>query len=75
MDNILFEGRLVDISSLVIGGIDYQDFPDLCDIFVESGEYTTGEEMTDVELEQFQAQHSDLVYEMAYDFAMEWNER
>jgi hypothetical protein len=39
------------LDNVVIGGVDFEDFPDFCDAYVESADYD-GVELTDVELEE-----------------------
>jgi hypothetical protein len=49
-----FDGSKIDYSKLdnvVIGGVDFEDFPDFCDAYVESADYD-GVEMTELELDE-----------------------
>lgn len=47
------------------------DYPDFSDAYIERAnflpQYFGGRELTDVELDQLQKQHSNWVYELAYD--------
>jgi hypothetical protein len=54
----------VDLSSLVIDGVDHADHPDYCDAYYSYGEFTNGLTMTDEQLEQFKEICPDLFYEM-----------
>ena len=39
------------LDNVVIGGVDFEDFPDFCDAYVESADYD-GVELTELELEE-----------------------
>ena len=41
------------LDNVVIGGVDFEDFPDFCDAYVESADYN-GVELTELELEELQ---------------------
>ena len=38
------------IDNIIFGGIDFDDYPDFCDAYIESADYN-GREMTEAELE------------------------
>lgn len=42
----------VDISSLIIDGIDHSDHPDYCDAYYSYGEFYGGEVLTDDQLDR-----------------------
>ena len=44
-------------------GIDPQDYPDFCDVYIDSARYDD-KEMTDEQLFEFQGQHSQWCYEL-----------
>ena len=49
-----FDGSKIDylkLDNVVIGGVDFEDFPDFCDAYVESADYD-GVEMTESELDE-----------------------
>ena len=54
--------QMVDYSSLVVGGIRTDDYPDFCDAYFESGYYLDGTELPDDVLELL-TEDAELVYE------------
>lgn len=42
----------VDLSTMVIDGIDTTDYPDFCDSYISSCEFVDGTELNDDELDQ-----------------------
>lgn len=54
--------QLVDYSSLVVGGIDTQDYPDFSDAYFDSGYYLDGTPLPDDVLELL-SEDAELVYE------------
>jgi hypothetical protein len=53
---------MVDLDSLVVGGVDMEDYPDFCDAYFESGCYLDGTPLPDDVLEKLSEDHS-LVHE------------
>jgi hypothetical protein len=41
----------VDVSSLIIEGMDYRDAPDFCDAYIQSGLYIDGTPITEDDLD------------------------
>jgi len=54
---------LSKIENVYIDGIDYGDYPDFCDAYLESGEIN-GRELTDEEIEFVNEECPEWVYEM-----------
>ena len=52
------------ISNVVIGGIDFEDYPKFCDAYVESADYK-GKPMTDLELDEL-SQDGEFVNESVF---------
>ena len=42
-----------EVTNIELGGVDMNDYPDFCDVYVESAEKLDGTPLTDVELEAF----------------------
>ena len=60
---MIFNGRKV--VDLEFDGIDFTDYPDFCDAYVASARWEdTGEELTDLELENLNDQCGDKVYDL-----------
>jgi len=49
------------ITNIVCAGIDYSDYPDFCDSYIDSAEYE-GKEMTEEQLDEIN-DDSDFVYQ------------
>jgi hypothetical protein len=74
---MVFQGRLnggymdlidldvVDLSSLQIGGIYLDDYPDFCDAYFSHGKRLDGTQLSDDELERLTDDFPDMVHEMA----------
>ena len=59
-----FDGSDIDYSKLdnvVISGVDFEDFPDFCDAYVESADYD-GVPMTELELDEL-SQDGEFIHE------------
>jgi hypothetical protein len=54
------------ISDIEMGGIDYSDYPDFCDAYIESAEYN-GKEMTSEQLDEIN-DDGDFVYSCVEKF-------
>ena len=58
--------KVVDVE---IDGVDPTDYPDFCDAYFTYAVYEdTGEELTDVELEELNDSYPEVVNEMAYEY-------
>ena len=64
---IMVNGKEVDMSSLEVDGVDSRDYPDFSDAYFSAGYFVDGSEMSDQELDQFQKDNGDLLYDKAYD--------
>ena len=53
---------LSKISNIQVAGVDYHDYPDFCDSYIESAVYH-GREMTEKELDELNENQRDFVYE------------
>ena len=61
----LIDLDVVDLSSLQIGGIYLDDYPDFCDAYFSAGNRLDGTKLSDEELEQLTDDFPDMVNEMA----------
>jgi hypothetical protein len=52
---------LTKVDNIKFGDIDWDDYPDFCDAFIESADYD-GKEMTDEQLDELN-ENRDFVYE------------
>ena len=59
--------NMVDLRSLVIGGIDTSDHPDYCDAYYESGDYLDGTPLPDDVLEKLKEINPDMFHEKLND--------
>jgi hypothetical protein len=62
-----FDGSKIDYSKLgnvVIGGIDFEDYPKFCDAFIESADYD-GVPLTELELDEL-SQDGEFVHETLF---------
>jgi hypothetical protein len=64
---IMVNGKEVDMTSLEVDGVDSRDYPDFADAYFSAGYFVDGTEMSDEELDQFQQDNGDLLYDKAYD--------
>ena len=53
-----------DLRTAVVSGIDTLDAPDFCDAFIESMEWENGTPMLDTELEQWEYDNQDAMYNL-----------
>ena len=60
--------KLKDVECLEIDGIDTRDYPDFCDAYFSSGiNKVTGEDLTDLELDELTEDYSEVVHQMVFD--------
>ena len=62
-----FNGKQVDVTTIEVGGVDPRDYPDFSDSYIESAQYSDGTDLSDEELDAFQDEYGDLVYQIVYD--------
>lgn len=60
-------GKKVDLRSFSVEDVDPCDYPDFCDAHLVGGCFEDGTPLTDEEMDQFNEENPDLVWEMAYD--------
>ena len=69
--NMSFEievnGKLVNVRSIEIGGIDLADYPDFCDAYIEYAEFENGIPLNEMELNNLEEDYPELVHELAHD--------
>ena len=70
MKNKTLEFDIDKVEILSVDGIDYKDYPDFCDAYVEEALYD-GELMTEEQYEILYEEHSDVVYDAVMKFALE----
>ena len=46
--------KFKEVTNIELGGVDMNDYPDVCDAYVESAEKLDGTPLTEVELEAFE---------------------
>ena len=56
--------KQVDVSSLVIEGIDRSDYPDFCDAYYAYGRYYDGSVLNDKELDALRQDNPEMFYEL-----------
>ena len=56
-----------DFSTFEVVDVHMNDYPDFCDAHWECGSWDDGTECSDTELDTLSDQHSDVLYEHAYD--------
>jgi len=61
----------VDERSLVVAGIDRKDHPDYADAYFVYARYVDGTELSDAELDALADQERDVLWEKAYNTAMD----
>lgn len=54
-------GKEVDVSTLVVAGIDLKDYPDFCDAYFVEGNYTDGSPITCIDLDELREKEYDLL--------------
>ena len=64
---ITLNGKVVDVGSLELEGIDGRDAPDFCDAFFSAGQYKDGTKMSDEDLDALKENHPNLFYDLIYD--------
>ena len=60
-------GRLVNVASIEISGVDFDDYPDFCDTYVEYAEFENGIPLSELELEILEEDYPELVHELAHE--------
>jgi len=65
MNTIKFNDEYVNADTLGVDGVDTKDYPDFCDAYFDYAEFTNGVQLTEEELEEFQEQNPDMLYEVA----------
>jgi len=67
------DDKTLDLSKvhvLSVDGIDYHDYPDFCDAYIDEALYD-GEEMTGEQYDILHEHHSEFVYQKVLEFALE----
>ena len=55
------------IGDVSMANIDYKDYPDFCDAFIESAKWKdTGEDLTEEELDELNSEYTDFVHEHVF---------
>tara|TARA_Y100000593_G_scaffold84483_1_gene160004 strand:- start:5997 stop:6263 length:267 start_codon:yes stop_codon:yes gene_type:complete len=66
-DSLPFKDGIIIYSSLKVEGVDTKDYPDFCDCWVGSGEWSDGTPLTESELEELEEVYPGLAYELAME--------
>ena len=57
----------INLSTLVVDGVDLRDFPDFCDAFVTEGFFADGTAMSESDLDTFNEDNPEVAQEMAFE--------
>lgn len=66
-EQVMINGKEVDLSSIEIDGVDENDYPDFADVYISYAKYIDGTPLTDKELDEFSDKHFDMAYEIALE--------
>ena len=72
-EGLEINGKKVDKGSFEVDGIDYNDHPDYVDAYISAAKFEDGEKLSDVELDQLNDKHTDVVYDAVMDYLHEGN--
>ncbi len=64
---IAFKHGFVNPATLQVDGVYASDYPEFCEAYFCYAEWANGDELSDLELEQFTEENYDLVNEIALD--------
>lgn len=56
--------KLINIE---VDGIDYSDYPDFVDAYITYAEHENGTPLTELELDDINSNHPDIVYDAVFD--------
>ena len=59
--------KIVDVSTVIISGIDMQDYPQFCDAYVIEAFDVNGDKLSDSELDELTENYSGLINELAHE--------
>jgi hypothetical protein len=68
---VLINNKQVDVSTIELDGIDFNDHPDYCDAYIDKAEFIDGIELTPEECETLTDEYKDLVNSLANNFRWE----
>lgn len=66
-NKVEINGKLVDVRSIQVDGVDTRDYPDFADAYATYAEFEDGTPLSDEELELLQNKHGDVVYQAVHD--------
>lgn len=66
-NKLMLNGKEVDVSSIVIDGVDERDYSDFSDAYISYAEYTDGTELTSIDLKYLEDENYGLVNQLAHD--------
>jgi hypothetical protein len=72
-EQVMIDGKEVDVYSITAGNIDPSDYPDFVDAYADSAEFMDGTPLNDEQLAQLDDKYSDLVQMAAHDSLYETN--
>lgn len=67
--NLMINGKNVDESTIELEDVDSKDYPDFCDAYASSAQFTDGDYLTEAELAQIPGT---LINELAHE-QFHWN--
>lgn len=60
-------GKLIDVKSLVVDGVDLNDWPDFCDTYFSEGKFTDGSDLNDSELDMLAIEYPEVLWDMTQE--------
>tara|TARA_R100000700_G_C3169175_1_gene143960 strand:+ start:1534 stop:2037 length:504 start_codon:yes stop_codon:yes gene_type:complete len=72
-EGLEINGKKVDERSFQVDGIDYNDHPDYVDAYISAAKFEDGEKLSDIELDQLNDKHTDVVYDAVMNHLHEGN--
>ena len=72
-EGLEINGKKVDKRSFEVDGIDYNDHPDYVDAYISAAKFEDGEKLSDIELDQLNDKHTDVVYDAVMNHLHEGN--
>ena len=69
--NLRISGKLVDIDSIKLDGVDANDYPDMTDSYATSAAFKDGTELTDADLGRLNKTYAGTIFDLARQSVME----
>jgi len=65
--NVIIDGKKVDISSITIEGIDKADHPDYSDAYAATAQFEDGTDLNPEQIEELDFEHGDVIHELIHN--------